>query len=198
MIDLKRPLVLVTLFAVIGVAFVVASGQAELLRDRPAVMAVVGLEEVWNQVDEREQMNAELQTEKESLLAEKEDRQKKLSNLSADMEWMPEKGEERRKKEEELAQAAIGFKAWWEWQQQRLAREEKVRYEDLYRNSVTAIEEVAEANGVDMVIFKERTPNFDPKLNVAQTLALIGNRKVLYVRDELDLTDQVITRMNNR
>ena len=195
---LKRPLVILTLFAVVGTAWVVASGQAELLRDRPAVVAVVSLEEVWNQVDEREQMNADLQTEKEELLADKERREQKIKNMQQDIDWSPEDSEERRKKEEELTRAAIEFKAWWEWQQQRLAREEKIRYEELYRNSVSAIEEVAEANGVDIVLFKERAPVFDPQLNVAQTLALIGNRKVLYVRDELDLTDQVITRMNNR
>lgn len=198
MSNLNRPVILMVLSAVIGIAWVVASGQGELLRDRPAVMAVVSLEEVWNQVDEREQMNADLQTEKEELLAAKERRQQKIKNMQQDIDWSPEDSEERRKKEDELTQAAIEFKAWWEWQQQRLAREEKIRYEDLYRNSITAIEEVAESNGVDMVLFKERSPNFDPKLNIAQTLALIGNRKVLYVRDELDLTDQVITRMNNR
>lgn len=196
--NLTRPLVLVILCAVIGGAWVVASGQAELLRDRPAVVAVVSLEEVWNQVDEREQMNADLQTEKEELLADKERREQKIKNMQQDIDWSPEDSEERAKKEEELMQEAIKFKAWWEWQQQRLAREEKIRYEQLYRNSVSAIEEVAEANGVDIVLFKERPPTFDPKLNVAQTLALIGNRKVLYVRDELNLTDQVITRMNNR
>jgi len=196
--NLKRPIVLFTLFTVIGAAWVVASGQGELLRDRPAVVAVVGLEEVWNQVDEREQMNADLQTEREDLLADKERREQKIKNMQQDMDWSPEDSEERQKKEEELTQAAITFKAWWEFQQQRLAREEKIRYEELYRSSIAAIGEVAEANGVDLVLFKERPPKFDPNLKVAQTLALIGNRKVLYARDELDLTDQVITRMNNR
>jgi len=198
MVDFKSPPVLLTLCVIVGAVYVAASGQGQTMLDHPAVIAVVGLEDVWNEVDEREEMNASLQTERESLLAEKEKREKKLAEMERDLDWSPEQSEERRKKEEQLAQTAIEFKAWWEWQQQRLAREEKNRYEDLYHHTIEAIEEVAESNGVDAVLFKERAPNFDPKLNVSQTLALIGNRKMLYVRNEMDLTDQVITRMNNQ
>ena len=104
MVDFKSPPVLLTLCVIVGAVYVAASGQGQTMLDHPAVIAVVGLEDVWNEVDEREEMNASLQTERESLLAEKEKREKKLAEMERDLDWSPEQSEERRKKEEQLAQ----------------------------------------------------------------------------------------------
>ena len=162
----------------------------------PVVVGVVGVETVLNQVDARTQMNADLQSARERVLAEKETRDKLVKDLQQDLEWLPDNSPEHLRKQEELEEATIQRAAWVTYQNNKLAREEKLRYEDLYRQMLAAIQEVSEGSSVDLVLFKEKHFEVPREWNTAQILALAANRKVLYARPGMDLTEQVITRMN--
>lgn len=193
-----RITVALSAFGVISLIWIAAAGAQGMFKGKPTVVAVVGIEGVWNGIQAMNQVKAEIEREKEEMLAEQQARQKKIKDRQDDIDWLPEGSPEQDKKMEEVEEMAAHLKGWMEFQQARLARSEKIRYERLYRETREAVKEVAEANNVDLVLFKEPGINLNRRLSTAQLLALIGNRKVLYVRDELDLTDQVITRMNNK
>ena len=66
----------------------------------------------------------------------------------------------------------------------------------MYRKLIDAMGKVATENGYDMVIFKEKEIPFN-KLKPEALSTYIAMRKVLWVRNDLDITDQVVQRMNN-
>ncbi len=190
---------LLIVLAAAAVLWFAASGSSQLFQANPTVLAAVSVEEVWLNIDDREEMVAEMKGRREEVLREQEKRAKDIKNLEQDLEWLPAGSDDQKKKQAEVEEAAWNYQAWLKYQENMLLREEKNRYELLYRKTLDAVSEVAEANGIDIVIFKEKElPSFKRLTKAAQVLALIGNRKVLYCRDELDITDLVITRMNNQ
>ena len=189
------------LLAAVGVtALACLSGADKLFRAAPTRVAVVNVFQLWRGIDATAEMNAELEDGRQKFIKEQEERKKKFQDLQQDMEWAPDDSADRRKKQKELEHEAFTFQVWLKWQENLLAREEKIRYEDLYRRTLDAIKEVAEANGVDLVLFQEVPPNFAHRRITTKdhVVNLIANRKVLYASEELDMTDQVITRMNNK
>lgn len=181
------------------VLWLAATGSSQLFQGKPTVVAVVSIEEVWLQIDAREEMNAELQGRRDAMLREKEQKEKEINNLRQDLEWLPTGSDEQKKKQAEVEESVWNYQAWLKFQENMLLREEKNRYELLYHNTLDAIKEVAEAQEIDLVLFKEKDlPTFNRLQKASQVLALIGNRKVVYSTDELDVTDLVITRMNNQ
>lgn len=181
------------------VLWLAATGSSQLFQGKPTVVAVVSIEEVWLQIDAREEMNAELQGRRDAMLREKEQKEKEINNLRQDLEWLPTGSDEQKKKQAEVEESVWNYQAWLKFQENMLLREEKNRYELLYHNTLDAIKEVAEAQEIDLVLFKEKElPTFNRLQKASQVLALIGNRKVVYSTDELDVTDLVITRMNNQ
>jgi Skp family chaperone for outer membrane proteins len=196
---MKRRRTLIVVMSALGLLSLAAIGPGQNFVASPSRIAVVDLEEVWKQVEARQEMIADLQGKREELLREREKREKKINNLKQDLDWLPQGSDDQRKKIVEVEEELWQFQAWRQFQENKLVREEKFRYEDLYRITLEAIEEVAKTNQVDVVFFKERTaPNFSRLQKTAQVLAAIGSRKVLYAREDLDLTDQVIVRMNNK
>ena len=60
----------------------------------------------------------------------------------------------------------------------------------------TGIGRVAKENGYDVVLYKEQEPDFQ-NVKAEAINQMIQLRKVLWSADDLDLTDQAVTRMNN-
>jgi Skp family chaperone for outer membrane proteins len=182
--------------AIMTLAWWGAVTAEDLFERKPPVVGVVNIEKILSEVKARQTLDADRESAREDSLRGKKDRDKQINLLKQDVEWLPKGGTEERKKLEEIEEAAIQLDAWVKFQQLKLSRMEKVGFQSLYLDILAAIEAVAVVNSVDLVLYRERT-TFQPRYKATQVLSMIGNRKVLYVRDELDLTDQVITRMDN-
>ena len=59
-----------------------------------------------------------------------------------------------------------------------------------------AVAEVAKKKGYDLVLFDTPTPDFD-KLNPEQLIQVIGNRRVVYRSDDVNLTPNVLEKINS-
>ena len=195
---MKSTRLIIVLFAIATVLWFTGSGSSEQFKPKQTDTAVVSIEVVWLEIKARDEMVSDLQGSREQMLRDKEEKEKAIKNLNQDLEWLQPGSEEQKKKQSEVEEALWHYQAWVKFQEQMLLREEKNRYELLYRKTLDAVKEVAQANGIDIVLFKEKEdPDFSRLKKAAQVLALIGNRKVVYTRDELDITDLVITRMDN-
>jgi hypothetical protein len=71
-----------------------------------------------------------------------------------------------------------------------------LRIESLYIKMAKACRAEGEARGIKIVLFKSPT-RFVPSQNQRQLLNQIAARKVIWVADELDITDEVRQRMDN-
>ena len=79
-----------------------------------------------------------------------------------------------------------------------MGSERVLQVANVYRKLSDTIGKVATEAGYDMVLFKEKTMAL-PQANMKpDTLsAMLQMRKVIWVRNDLDITDQIVLRMNN-
>jgi Skp family chaperone for outer membrane proteins len=195
---MRMVMVLVLVLAGAGwLASPAARAQAPAVaKPKVPVVAVVDVKKVVDAVKENLQIQAEMQSIKETLESEAGARQKELKKLQDDLGMLAADSREYQLKTEDLEQKVVNFNAWLEFQKRKLEREKVLRWELLYRHLTDAISRCAQQNTVDLVLFKEPMPDFRSP-DQRDVVAAIQNRKVLYATDDLDLTAQVIQMMDN-
>ena len=186
-------LVLATL-AMGGAAIGAAAGAGKA---RPVSVGVVDVQKVLEQLSEKIQVDADLQTRTDRLQQEAQDREKKIQDLQKDIEILAAPGSAaHEQKMEEAGNKVAELRAWREVQSQRLQREKATQYANLYRKITDTIGQTAKETGFDIVLFKETQIDMR-NLKPEQLGAFIQVRKLLWSSDDLDITDQVIQKMNN-
>jgi Skp family chaperone for outer membrane proteins len=183
--------VVVVLTLVVAATFITASAQQQ--RGRPTSIAVVDIGKALESLEETAQIEADLKAQFEAL---KQDHQGKQDQLKQDLEILQPGTDAFKQKSNEFQLKAIELESWWKFQQANVARERVLLIEGLYRKLTDAIGKSATENGYDLVLYKEQDPDFR-NAKPETLMASLAVRKVLWSKSDLDLTDQVILRMNN-
>lgn len=103
--------------------------------------------------------------------------------------------------EERLALAAIEYGAWVRLTNQKTDVEQSLVLQDLYRAIKVAAAEMALAEGYDLVIVDDSVRQLrlsldSPLSREEQIRHQIGSRRLLFADPELNVTDDLIARMN--
>lgn len=192
----RQTLKFLAMSALLVVALVVTTQATSNLLARPTAVGVVNIEEVVASLTEKQQLDAEMKTKRDSLAAEQATRQKQIEKLEFDLNALRVGTPAYEAKQEQLQKAVLELQVWIRFEQQKAGRELGLQTERLYKKILTACERVGVDNGYDLVLFRESDVDASFE-NPQQLQALIQLRKVLYASDQIDLTDQVIQRMNN-
>lgn len=190
---------LITVAVVVAAVFVTSLATVKannMLAARPATVAVVNVADVYNNLKERDEIDADLNRQRREFQEEDDARQQTLKALQDDLKILPPDGDAFTTKRNELRFKVIELKAWREFKQLELEQESALQKERLYRKICDAVGEVARLDGYDMVFYKESNINFEGA-NAKQLDALIALRKLLYTRDDLEITERVVQKMNN-
>jgi Skp family chaperone for outer membrane proteins len=164
----------------------------------PTRVATVDLQAVFAGLSAQQQHQAQLQQRRTELQQQQTQRQQTIEGLQADLDLLQPGTDAYTAKEDELAAAAIELQTWLQFEQRRILRQEQVHVVGLYRSSMQAISDVAQANGYALVMFDSADPDFNQIQAAEQLRELIQNRKVLYHSPQIDITQQIIQRMNNQ
>ena len=179
--------------ALIGFVGARATG---VLQAQPTSVAAVDTSRLFDQLTEKEDFDAELNTSRDQLRGEAANKQREAQELQADLDLLAPGTPAYQQKEEELSKKALENNVWGQFEQAKLNKMAGLRIENLYRKALDAVALIAEESGYDVVIAKEAPPKFQYE-NLQQLLAKISLRKSLYTSETIDITDQVIQRMNN-
>lgn len=190
-----RPIVLLSAVALIALGFAGAYAQNRMAAE-PTAAAVVDLQVLLENLDERTEREADVARERERLQQEAEQKRSQLQQIRNELDMLKAGTPNFREKQAELQKTAIELNVWTQYQQQRINRETGLMIEDLYRKCLDAVEATAKDAGYDMVFFKESSPDFNYE-NPQQLSAQISVRKLLWSSDEVDITNAVAQRMNN-
>ena len=164
---------------------------------QPPRTAVVDVQEVFNNLDEKAAVEADIARQAESLNREDQERQSEIKALRSDLSVLSPESDAYQQTRTEVQRKLIEYQSWKEFSRQQLEREKTIRMEALFREIVAAVEQVAQSNGYDLVIQKDDGRNLRSADNQQQLTALILQRKVLYAAPQLNITDQVIQVTNN-
>ena len=165
-------------------------------QNKPTRVAVCDVQVVFDALEEKGQVEADLQEMVEKLQEEGKSREQKIKDLKFDMEILAKGSEAHKKKVGEIERALMELRVFQGLRALRINRERALKTQYLYRKMSDAVGRVAKENDFGIVLFKERPVDFTNTKAEALN-AVINMRKVLWAADELDLTQQVIQKMNN-
>jgi len=186
--------------AVVGIAImssVMTAGAGMAMQARPTAVCVVDVNRVITALDEAPELDAELNTKRESIQSEINDRSGELKRLQEDLALLQEGSDAFNTRVEELRRKSYELQFYAKYEEAAMAQEKALLYEALYKKIVDSAGKAAQENGYDLVLYKDRPTSFAQGKDDKAIRALLGLRKVIWSSPELDLTDQVILRMNN-
>jgi Skp family chaperone for outer membrane proteins len=184
-----KPFVLMSIAATMMLS--VASVQAQ-----KSTVAVVDVQRAFNAVKEKSQIDAELTTMADKVKQEDASRTKTIKELQQDLSILSPGTAAHTQKQNDLEKAVLSRQVWLNYQQLKLNRERALRVENMYKKMLATIGRVATAEGYTVVLFKEQPVRFNNVTKPEQMNAVIQVRKVLWSAPNLDLTEQVILKMD--
>lgn len=167
--------------------------QPKAKAEKTAV-AVVNVAELINKCDKNQAFQAEVQKRSNRLQAEAKEKQDAINLMKLDLDAIAN-AQDRANKEREIIEAIAEFRAWQQIQQEVLVRDQRLNLIELYGDIDKTVAVVAEREGYDIVLFSTPTPDFE-QLNPEQLLQVIGNRRVIYQTEKVDVTKVVLEQMN--
>jgi len=157
-------------------------------------VAVCDVVQVFNNYARANDLTETLNQKRQEIQAESQKRQQAVENLQQEMQGLLEGSEEYERRFGEIQRMSIDREAWMRHQEGTLMREHHRLTGEMYEEIVKTIEQIAKEGGIDVVLFRARGKI--ESQNTQQLLQQIEGRKVLYASDGVDLTDTVLTRLN--
>lgn len=167
------------------------------------VVVTVDLRTVLDGLEQRSVAEAEIEEMKDGILAEDEQRKEQLQGLRTQYDNIPEADEDARDAlREQIAREALDYDAWSRFSLEQVDIETSLRLRDLHRAIKSAIAELCEIEGYDIVLVddsqQELTINRESRLSrEVQVRQQMTSRRIMYVNPVADITDELVERMNN-
>ena len=189
----------------LGFLIILASAGAFLLTNTPAKptevdnqpatrVAVCDIEQIYANYDRARGLIEKLNDSRQATLKENEDRGKSIETLQMELEQLKVGSKEYEDRFNELQRLTIERQSWLQLKEAIILREHARLTTEMYGEITGAIERIARQDGYDVVLFRENKAleSREPK----EILDQIRSRKVLYANPACDITQRVLSSMN--
>jgi len=189
----------VTLFAA-TLALAYQSGASRV--GQPTAVATVNLAAVMEKLEQRSSAQANLRTMAEKLKEEDQAKKADLTKMQDELKAMTEETPERDALQERLAMGTLKYQAWQNFTGVKIDIEKSLVLQDLYRSIKEAVAQLAQTSRLDIVLVDDSKGELrtDAEARVsreAQILQQVADRRMLFTSPQIDITDDLIERMNN-
>ena len=169
----------------------------------PTSVAVVNVPAVLEKLEQRAVAEAELMMMAQQIHDENEQWREKIEGIETQLKELPQTDETRRRTlQDQFARQRLEYEEWRRYKYDRLDIEKSLLMQDLYRKVLEALGELAEIEGYDIVLADDSGDALQlspdaPMSREGQVRQQIRARRVLYANPAVDITDQLVERMNN-
>lgn len=168
---------------------------AAVLAPRPAVVATVNLEKVFNTINLQATREAQLKGMVERMKAREAELENAVKEVESELDSF-EAGSKSAIEAQNRVQAAVGeFRAFVQFSRLKLEAEEAKFMRETYLAIREAAGRYAAENGIDLVLLDDSIPEFQSG-TADRTVQQISNRRVLFANGSLDISDALIAFMN--
>ena len=168
---------------------------AAVLAPRPAVVATVNLEKVFNTINLQATREAQLKGMVERMKAREAELENAVKEVESELDSF-EAGSKSAIDAQNRVQAAVGeFRAFVQFSRLKLEAEEAKFMRETYLAIREAAGRYAAENGIDLVLLDDSIPEFQSG-TADRTVQQISNRRVLFANGSLDISDALIAFMN--
>jgi Skp family chaperone for outer membrane proteins len=170
---------------------------------RPTSVAVVNLPVVLEGLEQRAVAEAELTRMAEEIEAENQRWRDEVAGIDAQLEELPETDVAQRDALRDRGlRKVLEYEEWRRYETDRLDLEKSLLMRDLYQKVHKAIRDLAEVEGFDLVLTDDTLDDIgvmpdSPMTRENQVRQQIRSLRTLFASPVVDLTDQLIERMNN-
>jgi len=182
--------------ALSGVIALSASAQEGPTSKEPPVVVAVDLERVINGLDELSAMEQDLQQFGEERRQRIRELQNQFEEAQTELQVLAPGDQAFRDKAEEVARLRVLLNAEQEFAEQQVSIRRGEIFSTLFDKVKRTIDEMAAQRGFDLVLNNDSQVQVQG-LNESQVVRQISSLKFLHAADRLDITEELITRMNN-
>lgn len=190
----RNILITAVALAVLVVGLVGVNAQG-VLSGEPTTVGVIDLSTLYDGLREKQQIDAELETVRSRLSQESQDKQKEIEQLELDLNMLVPGSPSYTDAQNKYEQTALDYQVWIQYEQRKMARDANVLVEKLKKNLKSAIDTVAKAQGVDLVLYKQQSLRLGTNAQGRPQTANID--VVAWSSDTVNITDLVAQQMNN-
>ena len=159
-----------------------------------AKVAVVDVSKVFTEYQRSKDFNDELKKRQDEIEGELKQIRDRIEAIKGELENFDPNSKDYSQREEQMVSLTINFEATKRVRVERTGKEMLDVTEHIYSEILKAVETIAAETGYDLVIYRDATDIKSDKL--ADMREKILQRKVLYAKPQIDLTDQVLQHMN--
>ena len=187
-----------------GILGLVVAWPAEANRTAsmgPTVVATVDMQLVMGGLSERADLMVDLAANGQTIGEEEKTRAEEIERLAKELEDVVD-DQRRTSLQDELDLKILQRMAWLRFTQQEIDIEKSLMLENLFRSMQSAAKELAEIEGIDLVIIDDAGQQFELLPNSqltreGQVAQQMTSRRVLYRDSAIDISEELIIRMNN-
>jgi Skp family chaperone for outer membrane proteins len=181
-------------YAILGFGALLLAAAA-VIPNRPAVVASVDIERLFEKLEESKYNEAEVRKVAGQLEAERNTMSRELEDMKAELETYkansPSYQTVYKKMEEKMAQMG----AQGQYGKIKVEAESAQRMADMYQRIKDAAKGYAKSNNIDYVLVNDSIPPIEVA-GMQGTKQQMALRRFLYATDEFDITDALVVRMN--
>jgi len=192
-INLSTVVLLVTLAGVIGYSTNANRPPAA----QPSVVTTIDLKRVFDQLSERGDVDARMTALAEELDAKATVQRDAIELLMEDRELYAPGSQQYDETERLIARQSYELRALREFSIRKLELKKAQALRQLYSNIKSAAAGLASEQGYDVVFVNDAMVDVPAAATEGDTWTHIAARRMLYANPMIDVTDQLVERMNN-
>lgn len=163
----------------------------------PTRVAIVDMAKLLGGLDEGPAREAELNQRVQMWQAEVDELKREMENYEGDLAEANLTEGQRRDLQMKLYETRALAEAKFEARGQLIEALRGDIYRETYGKVLAAVEAIAEQYGYDLVVLDDRAEQIPPGVPGKSAIRIMQERTVLYASDALDITNLVVTHMNN-
>ncbi|MFA6043963.1 MAG: OmpH family outer membrane protein [Phycisphaerales bacterium] len=169
------------------------------LAPAPTAVAIVDLQRLFNGLTELTDRNKDIDAKQAGYKAELEQLKKQAEDIEKDLSTTVNPSDT--KQRTELSLQAVILRQSIQGKSELYTRVLDIMSSDLirelYGKCTAAVASAAKRDGYDLVLFDDRSISLPERSGTKELNQVVANKRVLYANDTVDITDRLITLMNN-
>lgn len=188
--------------ALLGVIAAIVGYQAGAVRPEPVpvaapiAIATFDLEKTFNTIDEKKAADAELTRLAEDMKRQSDEQAKRLKAMETELQDLQAGTPRYKEVMEQATRATYEYQAQVEFFRTKLNMERARMMRTVYESIRTAAEQLAKERGLVAVLVDDSITPIPPGTE-EEINRQISARRMVYTAPEVDVTDELISRMNN-
>ena len=179
----------------LATGFIFMAGYAASTPAKPAVVAVVDLEKVFNNLDSRKADEEKIIAMRDDMVAQADEMRDELELLTAELESLEAGSATMIEMNDQAISISGRLRAFETYGKLLIERDQAATLRNTYDLIRSEAGKLSKAKGIDLVLLNDSIPIVD-LTDAAGTLQQISARRILWANDTLDITDELLAQMN--